>query len=141
MTNNLPKEKERGRVGESERRSCGESRHQLHLVDFPPHPKQKQKHEKSNINCSNCKLKSRRFFQGAPCLQVKIYENQFSTNTCLCALAASVRTRTNETTPTIFKPAFLFNFFNGFSTQLAPLEKQLSTCCSRQFSSVRVCVR
>lgn len=106
-----------------------------HLVDSPPHPKQKQKHEKSNINCSNCKLKSRRFFQGA--LQVKIYENQFSTNTCQrSSLCASQNKRNNSHN---FQASFFVQLFQRIFHPTSAAGKALNLLFSTIFQCVSVC--
>lgn len=105
------------------RRSCGESRH---LVESSS--KQKQKHQKSNINC-NYKLKSRQ----SAC------ESRFM-KTNLAQTLASVP-EPEQTKHTIFKPEFFFVqllFFTIFHPTSATGKP--STCCSRQLVSVCVCV-
>lgn len=126
---------ERAREGVAARADDGNSTSSR----FPTPPKQKQKHEKSNINCSNCKLKSRRFFQGALACKSRFMKTNLAQT--LASAPASVRARTNETTHTIFKPAFfLFNFSNGFSTQLAPPLESSSQLAVLDNFPVCVCV-
>lgn len=135
VTKNLPRE--RGRVGEREKELWREKTTAAtpHLVDFP------RIKNKNTINPTSTAATAATAPQISPFfpqrLRVKIYENQFSTNTCL-----SVQTRTNETAHTIFKPeqrpAFLFsagNFFTIFHPTSAPLKSSqlavLDTTCRR----------
>lgn len=107
-----------------------------HLVDFPQ-PKKKQKHKNPTSTTTATANLGILFPQHQ---RVKIYENQFSTNTCPCVHQPQCEPEQTKQL-TIFQSCCFCSppaTFSRFSTQLAPLK---SSQLAALDNCVCVCVR